>query len=112
MPLCRGAKGVGYELDAELVQAADENIKAYQVSHLVKVIRGDATKANVSDATAIALYLSERGNRELVRAISTTLRPGTKIVSNFFAIEGWERHLVKTCTADPLTGPIHLYKSP
>lgn len=95
-----------------------------------------------------ARYLSDRGNRQLLRAVGRTLRPGTKVCSNFFPVEvrahhhhhhhhlqrrarneraaarhhsnghpalytqGWERHLIKTCLADPTTGPLHLYRAP
>ena len=53
--------------------------------------RGDATKADCSQATVLALYLSERGNRQLVQALGPSLQPGTRVVSFFFTVEGWER---------------------
>ena len=39
----------------------------------------------------LALYLSERGNRQLVQALGPSLQPGTRVVSFFFTVEGWER---------------------
>jgi hypothetical protein len=54
-------------------------------------------------------YLSDRGNRALMQRLEPTLQPGTRIVSNFFSVAGWEHMLTKTCTADPATGPLHLY---
>jgi len=58
----------------------------------------------------ISLYLSERGNKQLVNALGPTMRPGTRIVSFFFTIEGWERHLVKIDSADNMS--VYLYHCP
>uniref|UniRef100_A0A7S0WQ03 Methyltransferase domain-containing protein n=1 Tax=Chlamydomonas leiostraca TaxID=1034604 RepID=A0A7S0WQ03_9CHLO len=107
-----GARAVGYELDAQLVQTANDAIKAARVQELCRVIRGDAGKADVSTATIICIYLSDRGNATLMEAVRPTLQPGTKVVSNFFEVKGWGGHLLKTCTADPTTGPLYLYSAP
>jgi tRNA A58 N-methylase Trm61 len=106
----RGARGVGYELDKELAQAAESNVHRDNLQHLIRIIRGDASKANVTEATVLALYLSERGNSQLVRALQPTLQPGTRIVSFFFTIEGWQRNLIKTDSQENMS--VYLYRVP
>mmetsp|Transcript_8251 Transcript_8251/g.22021 ORF Transcript_8251/g.22021 Transcript_8251/m.22021 type:complete len:183 (+) Transcript_8251:3470-4018(+) len=109
----RGAKAIGYELDAELVATARQAISQHPgAARLCQVLQGDASTADVSSATIIALYLSDQGNTRLMKALQPSLRPGTKVVSNFFPIAGWDQHLLKTCFADPSTGPLHLYQVP
>mmetsp|Transcript_4581 Transcript_4581/g.9886 ORF Transcript_4581/g.9886 Transcript_4581/m.9886 type:complete len:189 (-) Transcript_4581:614-1180(-) len=105
-----GTRGVGYELDPELAAAATANVTSSKVDHLVRIIHGDASKANVSEATVLALYLSDRGNRQLVQKLRPTLQPGTRIVSFFFEIENWQRNLAKTDSTDNLS--VYLYKVP
>lgn len=64
----------------------------------------------MSDATVLALYLSDKGNKQLVQALRPTLKPGTRIVSFFFQIEGWDRQLVKVDSQENLS--VYLYKAP
>jgi hypothetical protein len=63
---------------------------------------------DVSRATVIALYMSEAGNEHLLRAVSRTLQPGTRVVSLAFGVQGWRQHLVRIDTA--MRHPIHLYR--
>mmetsp|Transcript_2027 Transcript_2027/g.3154 ORF Transcript_2027/g.3154 Transcript_2027/m.3154 type:complete len:182 (+) Transcript_2027:61-606(+) len=104
-----GASAVGYELDLELAAAAEAAIKRDNLEHCCTVHAKDARKADVSTATVLTLYLSDRGNRELMTLLSPSLKPGTRIVSNAFSIHGWEEYLVKTIQ-DPAAGPMHLYQ--
>ncbi|GAX77888.1 hypothetical protein CEUSTIGMA_g5330.t1 [Chlamydomonas eustigma] len=106
----RGARGVGYELDRELAQAAESNVRKENLQHLIRIIRGDASKADVSEASVLALYLSERGNCKLFRDLKPSLQPGTRIVSFFFTIEGWQRNLIKTDSQDNMS--VYLYRVP
>jgi hypothetical protein len=85
-------------------------VKEVGLENKIKVFHRDAHGADVSSASVIALYLSDRGNLQLLQSIQPTLRPGTKVVSNFFGVLGWERALVKTITTE--SGPIHLYHAP
>ena len=59
--------------------------------HFALPCSGDASKADVSEATVLALYLSDRGNKQLVTQLGPSLQPGTKVVSFFFTIEGWQQ---------------------
>lgn len=107
-----GARGIGYELDPQLAATARAAISADpRVSPLAKVEQGDAHQAkaeHVAAASVIALYMSESGNVRLLNALGGNLKPGTKVVSFCWSVEGWERSLVKRDDHDNL--PIYLYR--
>uniref|UniRef100_A0A7S0Y6Z5 Methyltransferase domain-containing protein n=1 Tax=Polytomella parva TaxID=51329 RepID=A0A7S0Y6Z5_9CHLO len=104
-----GARGVGYELDKSLANAASINVQEAKVDHLVKVVQGDASKADVTNATVVALYLSESGNSFLLNSVGPKLKPKTKIVSFFFPINGWEKNLITVDSQDNMS--VYLYSS-
>lgn len=76
----------------------------------VDIQAGDAAAADVGDATVLALYLSDVGNRDLLKAVGPTLRPGTRVVSLYFPVAGWEATLEKHDTSSGID--IYLYRSP
>jgi SAM-dependent methyltransferase len=91
-----GARGVGVEIDPELVAKATKNARKAGVSDNVRFIQGDLFKTDLSDATVVTLYLSNSINLRLRGALQK-LRPGTRIVSHRFTFGDWapeaERHL-------------------
>lgn len=109
-----GAQGIGYELDKQLADQARQHVSAdLKYGSMIRIEQGDAHKAKPEDvaaATVLALYLSETGNRKLVTALGQNLRPGARLVSYCFAVEGWERSLVKRDEQDNL--PVFLYRVP
>jgi cyclopropane fatty-acyl-phospholipid synthase-like methyltransferase len=105
-----GARGVGVELDPALAAEARAAVAAAGVGHLVRIEQGDAAAADVSGASVVALYLSEGGNASLLRAVSASLAPGTRVVSFYFPIPGWEGALVATDVSQGVA--IHLYSAP
>src|SRR6476646_14137 len=53
-----GARGVGVELDADLVKKSNRNAQKAGVTGRVRFIQEDLFKTDLSDATVIAIYLS------------------------------------------------------
>ena len=84
-----GARGVGVELDARLVEQSQQNARDAGVADRVTFIRADLFTADISTATVVALYLSPSMNRELVPKLQKELKPGTRVVSHQFPIPGW-----------------------
>jgi hypothetical protein len=76
----------------------------------VRIVEGDAAAADVSDATALALYLSASGNRALLDAVAGTLRRGTHVVSLYFEVAGWEAARVARDTS--MGVEIYVYRAP
>jgi len=84
-----GARGVGIEIEGELVQKAREKARKAGVSHLVEFRQGDLFKADISEATVVTLYLLPSVNKRLRPKLFQQLDPGTRVVSHDFSMEDW-----------------------
>ncbi len=85
-----GARGVGIDIDPERIRESRENAEKAMVGHLVSFVCGDATKADISEATVVTLYLLPESNALLRPKLEKELRPGTRVVSHNYVIPGWE----------------------
>lgn len=106
-----GARGVGIELDKDLVARAQENVKKSNVEELVKIIEGDLLQADVREATIVALYLLPDINDQLAPMLLKQLKPGARVVSHDFPISKWklDRKLDLT-DKDGTEHTLYLYK--
>jgi hypothetical protein len=95
----RGARGLGVEWDADLVRLSQQTAAAEGVGHLARFVRGDMYEADVSQATVLALFLLPE-NLARLRPKFEKLRPGTRIVTNGYAIPGWTAQQVRSAEAD------------
>ena len=84
-----GARGVGVELDTELVEMARIGAKHDGVADRVKFVQGDLFEADIKDASVVMLYLLPRFVMRLVPRLRAELRPGTRIVSHDYALAPW-----------------------
>ena len=82
----RGARGVGVEIDVELVERAKVAARQAGVADRVRIERGDLFAMDLRDATVVMLYLGEDLNTKLWPKLKRELRPGTRIVSHRFII--------------------------
>jgi SAM-dependent methyltransferase len=90
-----GARGVGVEIDAELVvrsraearRAGVEDRTAFQVS--------DALKADLREATVVTMYLLTPLVNRLEPKLLKELKPGTRIVAHEYGFADWkpDRHV-------------------
>jgi SAM-dependent methyltransferase len=85
-----GARGVGIELDPNLVALSRELAVASQVGDRVAFVEGDMFTADISPATVVTLYLSESLNLDLEPKLRKELRKGTRIVSHQFPMGRWK----------------------
>lgn len=85
-----GARGVGVEIDPELVARSREAARDGQVADRVRFVEGDLFTADISEATVVTLYLSTLANRRLAAKLYRELRPGARIVSQQFDLGQWE----------------------
>jgi precorrin-6B methylase 2 len=81
-----GARGVGIEIDAKLVEESRANARAAGVEHLVEFRLQDALEADVSPATVVTLFVLASGNAKLRPILTRQLRPGARIVSHAFSM--------------------------
>lgn len=81
-----GARGVGLEIDPELVERAKANAKAAGVEKLVDFRVQNVLEADVSPATVVTLYLLSSSNERLRPMLQKQLTPGARIVSHAFSM--------------------------
>jgi cyclopropane fatty-acyl-phospholipid synthase-like methyltransferase len=95
-----GVKGVGIEIDAELVQKAKDNAFKEKVGHLVEFRLQDALTVDVSPATIVTLYMLPEFNAKLRPIFEKQLKPGARVVSHDFEIQGWVPDKVERIKGD------------
>lgn len=84
-----GARGVGIEIDPELVAKSRANARAAGVAEYVEFKQKDMFKTDLSDATVVALYLWPEINVKLRPMLLEQLDPGDRIVSHDFRMGEW-----------------------
>lgn len=81
-------KGIGIDIDPELVSLATENAKTAGVSDRASFARGNIFEMDFTDATVLTLYLLPDVNVAL-RPRLLDLPAGTRIVSHAFNMGDW-----------------------
>src|SRR5262245_42447615 len=84
----RGAKAVGVEFNHDMVELSRKQAAEAGVSDKATFIEGDMYEADISKATVLALFLLPHNLNKLT-AKFMALPPGSRIVGNTFAPEGW-----------------------
>jgi precorrin-6B methylase 2 len=84
----RGAKALGIEYDANLVEVSKRSAAAAGVGGKAKFVRGDMFTSDFSKASVLALFLLPSNLLQL-RSKFLSLAPGTRIVVNNFEIAEW-----------------------
>src|ERR671919_591565 len=84
----RGARALGVEFNPNMVALSKKNAAAAGVGDKAMFVEGDMYEADISKATVMALFLLPSNMLQL-RQKFLDLRPGSRIVSNTFGIEGW-----------------------
>jgi SAM-dependent methyltransferase len=84
-----GARGVGVELDPDLVAESLKNARRARVSDRTRFLQEDIFLADFSEATVVTLYLSPEVNLRL-RPKLLALKPGSRVVSHDFPIGNWK----------------------
>lgn len=84
-----GARGVGIEMDLELLELSRKRASEERVAHLVEFKAQDALTVDVSPATVVTLYMLPWFNEKIRPVLQRQLRPGARVVSHDFDIEGW-----------------------
>jgi SAM-dependent methyltransferase len=85
----RGARAIGVEFNPELVALSTRLAAEAGVADLATFVEGDMYEADVSQATAFALYLLP-ANMNRLAAKLFALKAGTRIVANTFSFDDWE----------------------
>ncbi len=105
----RGARGVCVELNPELLKKAMENAISEGVAHMIKFVRDDIFRVNISDATVVYMYLLRSVNDLLKPKLKSELKKGTRVISLDFEISGWKEVKVLRVSSPARIGTYYLY---
>ena len=108
-----GCRGVGFEIDPKLVAQARENVRLEQVDDRVEIVEQDIFTVDLSEADVAMMYLLPWMMNKLVPQFDQ-MRPGCRIISHEYWIEGVEPDEVLECEGDMAEQPqaIYLYTTP
>ncbi|NIO07841.1 MAG: methyltransferase domain-containing protein [Deltaproteobacteria bacterium] len=101
-----GARAVGFEIDPDFVKASRDNVRREGLHDLVEIRQQDILEADLSAASVVTLYLFPEANRKLRPRLWSQLKPGARVVSNYFDMDEWRPDKVIEMR-DPMTGFYH-----
>ena len=104
-----GARGIGIDIDPELIETAKRLAKSSGVDHLVEFRAEDATRTSLATATVVILFLTPGGNELIRPRLETELRPGTRVISHNYTIPGWMVLGVETLGDEREKHDLYLY---
>jgi hypothetical protein len=101
------------DLNPECVTWALDKVKKENVSELVTIERKDLFTVDLSQADVVALYLLPKLNVKLLPQLAK-LKPGARIVSHAFPIEGMQPDQVvrHVSTEDGVEHTLYLWTTP
>jgi SAM-dependent methyltransferase len=102
-----GTRGVGIDIDPAMVELSEKNAAAAGIEGQVRFIAMDATKADISEATVVALYLLPESNALMRPLLEAQLRPKSRVVCHNYAIPGWEAKEILNETVKDENGEDH-----
>src|SRR5262245_55646185 len=85
-----GARGVGIEINPELIRIARANARKAKVEHLVRFEEKDIFKADLREAGVVTLFLLTSVNLKLRPKLLRELKPGVRVVSHTFDMGDWK----------------------
>ncbi len=95
----RGAQALGVEYNPDMVALSRRIAAREGVADRAKFVQGDMFEADISRATVLALFLLPDNLRKL-KPKFLGLRPGARIVTNGYEIDGWEAEEVGRAGGD------------
>lgn len=85
-----GARGLGIEITWFYYFWSKIKIKMLGLSNAIRVKRTDIYASDISESDVIIMFLLQDTNQLLKDKLKTELKPGTRIVSHYFTMDGWE----------------------
>ncbi|MGB0564040.1 MAG: SAM-dependent methyltransferase [Spirulinaceae cyanobacterium] len=108
-----GVKGVGVELQPELVARAQAGAIAAGVSDRLRFIQGNLFAQNLSAASVVFLYLLPHLNLRLRSRLLQQLQPGSRIVSRDFDMGAdWPPERTCRVLADEEAATLYYWRVP
>jgi len=108
-----GSRGIGYDLDPDMVRASRNNAEKNKVGDLVKIIQADIFTVDIREADVLPLYLLPEMNLKLLPQLDT-LKPGSRLVLHNYDLEGIipDRKVEVISNEDNSNHTLYLYTTP
>lgn len=108
-----GCKATGFDIDPERVKESRENVKKNHVEKLAEIREQNVFELDLSPASVVTLYLLPSLNVKLIPQLEK-LKPGSRIVSHDFDMEGVKPDKVvhMTSSEDNVEHTIYLWTVP
>jgi SAM-dependent methyltransferase len=103
-----GARGVGVDIDPELIAESRANARKAGVEDKVQFIEGNMFDADLHPATVVTLFLHPEPNLRLRPKLLAELNPGARIVSYFWDLGDWKPDAERAVDKDK----IYLWRVP
>jgi len=104
------AKGVGIEIRGDIAHTTQGKVASLGLADHVRIIQGDALKADLKDADVVTLYLLTTSNEKLRPLLEKQLKPTARVVSHDFEIKGWNPVYQEKMMVDGRAHMIYLYR--
>lgn len=85
-----GIKTVGIEKNKLLAWISRMKVKRNEIENRVKIINGDIFKQDLSDASIVVVYLTQKLNEKLKPKLERELKKGTRVISASHVFKGWK----------------------
>jgi SAM-dependent methyltransferase len=108
-----GSRGIGYEIDPDMVRASRRNLEKNNVADLVQIIQADIFTVDISKADVLPIYLLPEMNLRLLPQFET-LKPGSRLVFHNYDLEGFvpDRKMEVISNEDNSIHTLYLYTTP
>ena len=90
-----GARGFGVEIQDQLVKLSNEAAQKEGLAERVRFIKQDLFKTDISQASVLTMYLLPDTVNMLREKLFTELKPGTRVISHDYGLNGWIHDQVK-----------------
>lgn len=105
-----GARGVGVEIQPDLCRKAVERIKSLGLEDRVSMVEGSALHMDLSAATVVTMFFLTSSNEKIKPNLEKYLKPGARVVSNEFPINGWKPVEVVRVKSGSMNHSIYVYE--
>jgi predicted RNA methylase len=85
-----GIKSVGIEKNGFLAWICRRKVKKNNLENKVKVIQDDIFNQDLSRATIVVMYLTQKLNDKLKPKLEKELKKGTRVISASHILKGWK----------------------
>ncbi len=108
-----GCKATGFDIDPQRVKESRENVKKNNVEKLAEIREQNVFELDLSPASVVTLYLLPSLNVKLIPQLEK-LKPGSRIVSHDFDMEGVtpDKVVHMTSSEDNVEHTIYLWTVP